>query len=230
MCNFVEIRIMGCGSCGSGGCSPAGCGSTGSCGTGGCNRLNTYDWLSEIMLPHGVQVFPYVEVRFKGARKEFFKVNLNEFDLNTGDWVVVETKSGNDLGRISLKGELVRLQMLKKRVKEDSEEIKNILRLANEDDIQSLKDLRAKEPELLTRSRAIIQTENLEMKLSEIEFQGDGSKIFFYYTADERVDFRNLIRVLATEFKVRVEMRQIGARQEAAVLGGIGICGRELCC
>jgi len=221
---------MGCGSCSTGSCSPAGCGSSGRCGTGGCNRLNTHDWLSEIMLPQGANIYPFAEVRFKGSRKEFFRYDPKALDLYTGDWVICEGKSGYDVGRISLKGELVRLQMLKKKVKESSEEVRNIQKKANDDDLNQLKELRAKEPELLTRSRAIIQTEGLEMKLSELEFQGDGTKVFFYYTAEERVDFRNLIRVLANEFKVRVEMRQIGARQEASVLGGIGICGRELCC
>jgi len=221
---------MGCGSCSTGSCSPAGCGSSGRCGTGGCNRLNTHDWLSEIMLPQGANIYPYAEVRFKGSRKEFFKYDPQELDLYTGDWVICESKSGYDVGRISLKGELVRLQMLKKKVKESSEDVRVITKKAEDADLEKLKDIRAKEPELLTRTRAIIQTEGMDMKLSELEFQGDGSKVFFYYTAEERVDFRNLIRILANEFKVRVEMRQIGARQEAAVLGGIGICGRELCC
>lgn len=221
---------MGCGSCSTGSCSPAGCGSSGRCGTGGCNRLNTHDWLSEIMLPQGANIYPYAEVRFKGSRKEFFKYNPQELDLYTGDWVICESKSGYDVGRISLKGELVRLQMLKKKVKETSEDVRLITKKAEDSDLEKLKEIRAKEPELLTRTRAIIQTEGMDMKLSDLEFQGDGSKVFFYYTAEERVDFRNLIRVLANEFKVRVEMRQIGARQEAAVLGGIGICGRELCC
>jgi cell fate regulator YaaT (PSP1 superfamily) len=182
------------------------------------------------MLPQGATVYPYAEVRFKGSRKEFFKYNPQELELFTGDWVVCEGKSGFDVGRISLKGELVRLQMLKKKVKETSEDVRQITKKAGDEDLDKLKEFRAKEPELLTRTRAIIQTEGLDMKLSDLEFQGDGSKVFFFYTAEDRVDFRNLIRVLANEFKVRVEMRQIGARQEAAVLGGIGICGRELCC
>lgn len=117
---------MGCGSCSTGSCSPAGCGSSGRCGTGGCNRLNTHDWLSEIMLPQGAAVYPYAEVRFKGSRKEFFKYNPQELELFTGDWVVCEGKSGFDVGRISLKGELVRLQMLKKKVKETSEDVRQI--------------------------------------------------------------------------------------------------------
>lgn len=216
---------MGCSNCG----SPAGCGDKGHCATGGCNRLNVFDWLSDITTPSGIAEFNLVEVRFKGSRKEFYR-NEDGLELHTGDYVTVESKSGHDVGRVSLKGELVRLQMRKRRVSEDDPEIRKIYRVSNEADLEKLRDARAAEQEILLRSREIIREEGIDMKLSDIEFQGDKTKLYYYYTADERVDFRNLIKVLAAEFKVRVEMRQIGARQEAGLLGGIGVCGRELCC
>lgn len=220
---------MGCGSCSSGGCAPAGCGSTGSCASGGCNRLNVFDWLADVDLPWGQREFDIVEVHFKGTRKEFYR-NQDAIDLFPGDWVVVEGVSGHDVGKVSLKGELVRLQLKRKKVAEDSATIKKIYRKATEQDIEKLLELRAKEPEIIAKSRNIIKNMKLDMKLGDVEFQADRSKIIFYYTAEERVDFRELIRVLADEFKARIEMKQIGARQEAGRIGGLGVCGLELCC
>jgi cell fate regulator YaaT (PSP1 superfamily) len=220
---------MGCGSCSSGGCSPAGCGDKGHCSSGGCNRLNVHDWLSNLELPWGQKAYEYVEVRFKGNRKDFFR-NVNQLDLYQNEWVVVEAQHGHDLGQVTLKGELVRLQMKRKRVAEEDPAIRKIYRKATEQDREKLSQLREQEPEVAYRTREIIKQCKLNMKLTDVEFQGDRSKIIFYYTADERVDFRELIRQLAEVFKTRVEMRQIGARQEAARIGGLGVCGRELCC
>jgi len=220
---------MGCGSCSSGGCAPAGCGSTGSCDSGGCNRLNVFDWLADVDLPWGQREFDIVEVHFKGTRKEFYR-NGEGLDLFPGDWVVVEGASGHDVGKVSLKGELVRLQMKRKKVADDSSSIKKVYRKATEQDIEKLLELRAKEPEVIAKSRNIIKNTKLDMKLGDVEYQADRSKIIFYYTAEERVDFRELIRVLADEFKARIEMKQIGARQEAGRIGGLGVCGLELCC
>ncbi|MCS7029128.1 MAG: Signal peptidase-like protein [Bacteroidia bacterium] len=217
---------MGCHSCnkscGAGGCS--------SCGIGGCascNKLNTYDWLAGLQ---DVQAFNIHEVRFKADRKDFFQ-NVHRLDIVTGDWVVVESENGGyDVGQVSLSGELVRLQMLKKKIDLEQYTPKKIYRKANEQDLQKLREAREREMSILYRTREIIKSLGLEMKLSEVEFQGDRSRITFYYTAENRVDFRELIKILAEEFKVRIEMRQIGLRQEAAKLGGIGSCGRELCC
>lgn len=220
---------MGCGSCSSGGCSPTGCGDKGHCASGGCNRLNVTDWLSNLELPWGQKANQYVEVRFKGNRKDFF-VNSNQLDLYQNEWVIVEAQHGHDLGQVTLKGELVRLQMKRKRVAEDDHSIRKIYRKATEQDMQKLTELREQEAEVSYRAREIIKSCKLKMKLTDVEHQADRSKIIFYYTAEERVDFRELIRMLAEAFKVRVEMKQIGARQEAARIGGLGVCGRELCC
>lgn len=219
---------MACGSCSSGGCSPAGCGDKGHCASGGCNRLNVYDWLSDIDIPTGFPVFDVVEVRFKAGRKDYYR-NVNGLDLFPGDLVAVEAQSGHDIGEVSLRGELVRLQLKKKKVK-DVDGLKKIYRIATENDIIKYTDAKQREPEVVYKTREIIQRLGISMKLSDVESQGDNSKITFFYTADDRVDFRELIKVLAETFRVRIEMRQIGARQEAALIGGIGACGRELCC
>lgn len=195
---------------------------------GGCNRLNTFDWLSAMHIDDPIP-FNIVEVSFKdGARKGFFH-NQEFTSAITGDLVVVESKNGYDLGRVSLSGELVRLQMAKKRVTEEKVAHK-ILRIANERDIEKQKEVRAKEMRTMVRSRVIARTLDLDMKIGDVEFQADGRKATFYYTADGRVDFRELIRHYAREFKVKIEMRQIGARQESSRIGGVGSCGRELCC
>ena len=208
--------------------SPKGCGSKGNCSTGGCNRLNTYDWLSAMDI---VDTDPYdvVEVSFKnGARKGFYRLREHVKTL-TGDLVVVETGNGFDVGTVSLSGELVRLQMKKKAVGEP-EISHEVVRKANERDLERLDEARSQEMATMVRARVISRTLGLDMKIGDVEFQGDKRKATFYYTADGRVDFRELIRHFAKEFRVKIEMRQIGARQESARIGGIGSCGRELCC
>lgn len=223
---------MGCSSgCGTGKDGiPAGCNNNGSCGTAdGCNKLTVFDWLGNMNLPEGQKPFDIVEVRFKNSRKEFFR-NVNSLALNVGDSIAVEAGSGHDIGTVSLTGELVRLQLKKRNVNFDSEEIRKVYRKAKQSDIDKWREAQALETSTMYRARTIALRLGLEMKLSDVEYQGDKSKAIFYYTADARVDFRELIKVLADEFKVRIEMRQIGARQEASRLGGIGSCGRELCC
>ncbi len=221
---------MGCGSCSSGGgCSPAGCGKQGSCVSGSCNKVNVFDWLNDVDTPLGMRMFDVVEIRFKGTRKEYFR-NVNDLELFMGDYVAVEAATGHDVGQVSLKGELVRLQLKKNKITEEDPEIRKIYRLASESDLQKYQEAKDKELEILFKSRETIQKFGLDMKLGDIEVQSDKSKITFYYTAEGRVDFRELIKSLAEEFKCRIEMRQIGARQEAGRIGGIGSCGRELCC
>lgn len=219
---------MACSSCGTKSGNPAGCGSNGACSMG-CNKLSVFDWLANMDLPHGQTVFPLVEVQFKNSRKEFFR-NVNDLDVRKGDLVAVEGSPGHDIGVISLSGELVRLQLKKRNIGADSEEIKKLYRKAKDADIQKWEEARALEVSTMYKSRVIASELKLHMKISDVEYQGDKTKAIFYYTADERVDFRELIKRLANEFKIRVEMRQIGARQEAGRLGGIGSCGRELCC
>lgn len=221
---------MGCGNCGTGGkCLPKGCKNNGTCNTGGCNKLNVYDWLADMETPIGYKPFNIVEVRFKGSRKEFYR-NENNLELFTGDPVVVQADNGNDYGHVSISGELVRLQLKKYGVDPENPAMFKIWRKANEKDTEKYDELKDKEAATLERARTIALELNLQMKLSDIEFQGDGRKVVFFYTAEERVDFRELIKRFAEEFKVRIEMKQIGYRQEAARLGGIGSCGRELCC
>ncbi len=220
---------MGCASCGSsGGSNPSGCGNKGHCSSGGCNRRNTYDWLSDQELndPTGYQ---FAEVSFKnGATKEFYHLDP-EKQLVTGDMVVVESTSGHDVGLITLSGELVRLQMKKRKITEDRVSLK-ILRKANQRDLDRLKEARDLEKSTMVRARVIARTLGLNMKLGDVQYQGDKRKATFYYTAEGRVDFRELVRSYAKEFRIKIEMRQIGARQESARIGGIGACGRELCC
>ncbi len=219
---------MGCGSCGTG--TPNGCKSNGGCSTGGCNRLNVHDWLMNLPFSDPESNCKIVEISFKqGSRKEFYRNTTLQY-FEKGDYVTLEGVSGYDLGEVSLTGELVRIQMKKKGVEEFSPEIKKILRRSNDREIESFKISKSREKEILARSRAISRTMNLQMKLSEVEIQADGKKATFFYTADDRVDFRELIKTFATDFKFKVEMRQIGIRQEAAKVGGIGSCGRELCC
>lgn len=218
---------MGC-STGGGCSSPAGCGSKGGCKSGGCNQMNTYDWLSG-MDTGLAERFDVVEVRFKGGRKEFFR-NSSNLELLTGDPIIVDVPNGHHLGFVALSGELVRLQMKKKGVKESDESIRAIYRLANEKDIEKFEIASNREMNTLVRSREIVRELKMEMKLSDVEYQADNTKATFFYSADDRVDFRELIKRLAAEFKIRVEMRQISLRQEAGRLGGIGSCGRELCC
>jgi len=225
---------MACSTCSSGGgCSTSkvgGCGSKGGCSSGGCTRLNVFDWLADVDMPSDFRGFDCVEVRFKSGRKEFFR-NDKYLPLVTGDAVVVEAAgSGWHLGHVSLKGELVRLQMRKKKVPTDSRDIKPILRVATPDDEERWQAVRDLENGTMFRARAVVDELRLKMKLSDVEYQADRTRAMFYYSAEDRVDFRELIRRLADEFRVRVEMRQISLRQEAGRIGGIGVCGRELCC
>lgn len=205
----------------------SGCKNNGACGTGGCNKMNVFDWLSNMEVPAASR-FDVVEVRFKNGRKDFFR-NPENLHLTTGDAIIVEVSNGHHLGHVSLQGELVRLQMKKKNVANDGE-IKKIYRLAHQKDLERYEEVQTRELPSLHRCREIIREMKLHMKLSDVEYQADNMKASFFYSADERVDFRELIKVLAGEFKVRVEMRQISLRQEAGRLGGIGVCGRELCC
>lgn len=223
---------MGCGSCSSSknGGKPGGCKSNGGCSTGGCNRMNVHDWLLNLPFSDPESNCKVIEVTFKqGSRKEFYRNTTLQY-FEKGDYVTVEGVSGFDVGEVSLTGELVRLQMKKKGVDEFSPEMKKILRRSSERDIETFHISKSREKEILARSRAIARQLNVQMKLSEVEIQADGKKGTFFYTADDRVDFRELIKVYASDFKVKVEMRQIGIRQEAAKVGGIGSCGRELCC
>jgi len=209
--------------CGSGGCSSGGCSS------GACNKLNTFDWLAAMEMPAYAKPFDIVEIRFKGTRKEFYRNSAN-LDITNNEMVVVELDNGYDIGHVSLKGELVKLQMKKSQITQESPHIKKIIRKANETDIARYKENQELEVPTMYKARSIAMELGLSMKLSDVEYQGDRRKATFYYTADERVDFRELIKRLADSFKVRIEMRQIGYRQEAGRLGAIGSCGRELCC
>ncbi|UXP33211.1 regulatory iron-sulfur-containing complex subunit RicT [Reichenbachiella agarivorans] len=222
--------MSGCSSCGvltAADGNVKGCNSNGGCSSGGCNKMNVFDWLSNMDNPTNDQ-FDILEIRFKNGRKEFFR-NTNDLELHPGDPVVVDVPNGHHLGYVSLQGELVRLQMQKKKVKND-DEIRSIYRIANQKDLEKFDSVQKRENPTLFRTREIINTLKLNMKLTDIEYQADNSKATFYYSAEERVDFRELIKQLAGEFKIRVEMRQISLRQEASRLGGIGSCGRELCC
>ena len=221
---------MGCSSCGKKDGKPGGCKSNGGCSSGGCNRLNVHDWLANLPFTDPAVSCRIVEVTFSnGSRKEYFK-NTTLHHFNKGELVSVEGVGGFDVGMVNLSGELVRMQLKKKRIAEDSAELKKILRRATEVDIQKWEENKAREKEALARSRAIARQLKLSMKICEVEFQADGRKATFFYTAEDRVDFRELIKIYAGDFKVKVEMKQIGARQEAAKVGGIGSCGRELCC
>ncbi len=216
---------MSCSSCGTSG--SAGCKNNGHCNSGGCNKLNTFDWLSNMDMP-ALHLFDIVEVRFKSGRKGFYR-NDKKLDIVTGDAVVVDVPGGHHVGYVSLQGELVRLQMSKKGVKDD-DEIKEIYRKASGKDLERWEEARNRESPVLYRTREIVQEKKIEMKLTDVEFQADGTKATFYYSADDRVDFRELIKIMATEFRIRIEMRQISLREEAGRIGGVGVCGRELCC
>jgi cell fate regulator YaaT (PSP1 superfamily) len=219
---------MGCSGCS----TDRGCGTTSKgckSKTGSCNKLNVFDWLKDIELPHGQKMFDCVEIRFKNSRKEFYR-NVDELSLNIGDVVAVESSPGHDMGTVSLTGELVKKQMKKRKVAFDSEEIKNIYRQAKKTDIEKWLEAQALETDTMYKARKLAIELGLQMKISDVEYQGDRSKAVFYYTAESRVDFRELIKRLAGDFKIRIEMKQIGVRQEASRLGGIGSCGRELCC
>lgn len=221
---------MGCASCSNGKDGlPKGCKNNGVCGTDGCNKLSVFDWLSNMELPNGEEAFNIVEVRFKNSRKEFYK-NTEGLTLQMGDVVATEATPGHDIGIVTLTGELVKVQMKKKNEDPYSDDIPKIYRKASQKDIDTWQEAKNKEEAIKKRAREIAIRLDLKMKISDVEFQGDASKAIFYYTAESRVDFRQLIKEFAYEFKTRIEMKQIGFRQEAARLGGIGSCGRELCC
>lgn len=197
--------------------------------TRGCGTSSVFDWLYQIEAPKSEDSH-LVEVQFKGDRKDFY-ANTENIDISKGDWVAVEgDKSGHDIGKITMKGELVALQIKRKKRDLKKEPLKKLYRIASESDLKKFKQAAQKEKEILEKAKRIIEDNKLEMKLSDIEFQGDSTKATFYYTAEKRVDFRELIREYSRQFGVRIEMRQIGVRQEAAKIGGIGSCGRELCC
>ena len=220
---------MSCNSCSSSNGSPAGCKNNGTCGTDGCNKLTVFDWL-ENMEPIGDQNLQNIfEIRFKNGRKQFYK-NSSDLTLSIGDLVVVGAERGYDVGFITLKGGLIPIQLKRKKIDHNSAEFYNILRKASQTDIDKWTSSREKEEKVKKKSRELAISLNLKMKISDVEFQGDGSKATFYYTAVGRVDFRQLIRSMAREFSTRIEMKQIGLREEASRLGGIGSCGRELCC
>ena len=221
---------MGCSSCSTGkDGQPRGCKNNGTCGTDGCNKLTVFDWLSNMSLPNGAKPFAFVEVRFKNSRKEFFN-NAENLSLSIGDILATQATSGHDVGMVTLTGELVKVQMKRKKVDFNDPELPKVYRKASQKDIDIWQKCRDREEEIKKRAREIAIILKLQMKISDVEFQGDGSKATFYYTAEDRVDFRQLIKDMAKAFGIRIEMRQIGYRQEAQRLGGIGSCGRELCC
>jgi cell fate regulator YaaT (PSP1 superfamily) len=192
-----------------------------------CSKLQTFDWLGD--LPASMQKADIVEVRFKNTRKEFF-INANGLRLNKGDLVAVEASPGHDIGIVSLTGEIVKFQLRKHHVSPDKQEFKKVYRKAKAADLEKWYEATSLEDNTMLETRKIASELKLEMKIGDVEYQGDRTKAIFYYIADERVDFRELIKILAEKFKIRIEMRQIGARQEAGRIGGIGSCGRELCC
>jgi len=221
---------MGCSSCGTGSDKAPGCKSNGGCSSGSCNRMNVYDWLANLPFSDPESACRIIEVSFNnGSRKDYYR-NNNIGYFEKGDMVAVEGVSGFDVGSVNLTGEVVRLQLKKKGINESDPDMRKILRKATDRDIDIMALNKVREPEAVIRSRAIAKQLNLDMKISEVEFQADGRKATFYYIADDRVDFRELIKIYAKEFRIKVEMRQIGARQEAGKIGGIGSCGRELCC
>lgn len=220
---------MGCTNCSSANGLPKGCKNNGSCGVEGCGKAPVFDWLENMSLPNDQHKCHMVEVRFKNGRKEYVH-NRHHLPLQIGDVVVTEASPGHDVGVVSLRGELVRFQMRKKNVNTKEEDAPIIFRKATQKDIDVWQKQQARENELMIETRKLANRLKLEMKVSDVEIQGDGSKGVFFYTADDRVDFRQLIKEMAAMFKLRIEMRQIGLRQEAARIGGIGSCGRELCC
>jgi len=220
---------MACASCSTKDGSPKGCKNNGTCGTDSCNKLTVFDWLANMSLPSGEKPYNWVEVRFKNGRKEYYH-NSENLTLSIGDIVATQAKSGHDIGMVTLTGELVRIQMKRKNIPDDIKEGLKIYRKASQKDIDIWQSARDREEAMKVKARQFAIDLRLQMKISDIEFQGDASKATFYYTAEERVDFRELIKVFAREFRTRIEMKQVGFRQEAARLGGIGSCGRELCC
>lgn len=221
---------MSCSSCSNNSSGvPNGCKSNGSCGNGGCDKMSVFDWLSDVQVPTGRSVFDVIEVSFKNGRKGFFR-NEKNIQIFKGDSIVVEASPGHDVGVVSLTGELVKHQMNRKGAKMAPHELRKVYRKTTEADFDKWKTARDREYETMHEARELIVKLGLKMKLGDVEYQGDGNKATFYYTAEQRVDFRELIKVMAEQFRIKIEMRQIGSRQEAGRLGGIGSCGRELCC
>jgi cell fate regulator YaaT (PSP1 superfamily) len=221
---------MGCTNCGTENGKPNGCKSNGGCSTGGCNRMNVHDWLANLPFSDPESGCRIVEVSFNnGSRKDFFRNTTMQL-FEKGDMVSVEGVSGFDVGMINLTGEIVRLQLKKKNIDEANPDIKRILRRSSDKDLEIMEQNKSREKDAVIRARAIARQLKLDLKMSEVEIQADGRKATFFYIADDRVDFRELIKIYASEFRLKVEMKQIGARQEAAKVGGIGSCGRELCC
>lgn len=223
---------MGCAGCSNnkGGGLPPGCKNNGACGIEGCDvKLHVFDWLANMELPEAMKGNEHLEVRFKNGRKQFFR-NIHDLDCQVGDVVVVEGAPGLDVGVVSLAGELVRPQMNKRGVDPKDEGIKRLYRKATQKDIERWKTARDQEDRAEKKAKEKVEASGLQMRITDVEYQGDGKKATIYYSADKRVDFRQLVKDLAGELKVRIEMKQIGVRQAAGRIGGIGDCGRELCC
>lgn len=211
------------------GCSSGGC-SSGGCSTGSCNKKNVFDWFSNIQYASGIDEYNVVEISFKGGSRKDYYINDKRIDLVKGEFVCVEGNGGYDIGQVSLKGELVKLQLKKNKIDITKEPLAKILRKANEKELAVMESFRKKEMDAMIKARLIARQLNLDMKISEVEYQADGKRAIFYFIADERVDFRELIKRYVSEYKIKIELKHIGARQEAARIGGMGSCGRELCC
>ncbi|MBP7407228.1 MAG: hypothetical protein KA941_00570 [Flavobacteriales bacterium] len=222
------MSCTGCSTVGADG-KPAGCKSNGFCTTSGCNKLGVFDWLTGVPLPNGQQAFDGIEVRFKNTRKGFYR-NTSGLQLMQGDLVTVDASPGHDVGMVSLTGELVRAQMARRQVTVEAYELRKVLRKSTQEDIDRWHAARKLEDETMLASRQMVREAKLDMKVTDVEYQGDGTKATLYYTAEDRIDFRGIVRTMSDRFKVRLEMKQIGARQETGRVGGIGSCGRELCC
>jgi len=219
---------MSCSGCSTNDGVPGGCKQNGACTLNGCDKLTVFDWLTPIGDVADKSGSSTVEVAFQNGRKEFY-VNAENLELLSNELVVVEAQSGHDVGRVSCTGQMADFQMKRKGVKSDKVEQK-LYRKVTKNDLKKWTDAKAKEKDYLASARKIVLKEELGMKISEVECQGDNNKAIFYFTAEKRVDFRNLIKTFRDTFKIRIEMKQLGARQDAALLGGIGECGRELCC
>lgn len=225
---FQKAR-MACSSCSSGDGAPRGCGNKGHCASGSCGQLSVFNYLSDMRAPGGQKSQSMVEVRFKGTRKGFYRLP-DELKVNEGDVVAVDANPGHDVGVVTLTGDLVPLQMKRKKAEMSGQEVRKVLRIGTQNDIDTWRTAVAREDQTTFKARSLARSNGLDIKVTDVEFQGDGTKALFYYVSENRVDFRDIVRVFSELFKIKVEMRQISPRQEAGRLGGIGICGRELCC